>query len=105
MLGEPAATSAYPQGAWDYHDGLRLIQTTQPRKPLRVLISNNEHDLYSAGPCTQVIDGPPPRSGRNIVTFKFRAVQAKAATGNCTTDDESLLDPVLGATFEVQMQS
>jgi len=70
--------------------------------------SGLEEDLQwqvqSAGPCTQVIDGPPPRSGRNIVTFKFRAVQAKAATGNCTTDDESLLDPVLGATFEVQIE-
>ena len=53
VAGEPAAIVAFPRGAWDFHDGLRLIQTTRPRKPLRVLINDNEHDLYSAGLCTQ----------------------------------------------------
>ena len=34
----------YPKGAWDYHDGVRAIQT-EKKKPLRIFINDNEFDL------------------------------------------------------------
>ena len=35
---------AYPKGGWEYHSGMRLLQSTRKR-PLRVFVANNEFDI------------------------------------------------------------
>ncbi|MDX2024606.1 MAG: alpha/beta hydrolase-fold protein [Deltaproteobacteria bacterium] len=41
--------ATYPLGAWEYHSGGKLIETT-PRKPLRVFVHASEHDLGATSP-------------------------------------------------------
>ena len=52
----------YPQGAWDYHSGQRLIQQSHKR-PLRVLLTNSEHDLGWHGNCTGPHDPVRSKAG------------------------------------------
>jgi enterochelin esterase-like enzyme len=40
---------AYPLGAWEYHSGMKLIETTA-RKPLRILTHDSENDLRPDDP-------------------------------------------------------
>ena len=46
---------AYPMGAREYWDGMRLIET-QKRKPLRVFVNDNEFDLGWGGSCPAWVD-------------------------------------------------
>lgn len=45
----------FPMGAREYWDGKRLIET-QPRKPLRVFVNDNEFDLGWGGNCPAWVD-------------------------------------------------
>lgn len=41
--------ATYPLGAWDYHSGLELIQSTPP-KPLRIFLHVSDNDLGAGAP-------------------------------------------------------
>jgi enterochelin esterase-like enzyme len=61
----------FPDGAWDYHSNLMLIQNN-PLKPLRVFNNCNQNDLGATNPDTSM---------RNWVTANMRTAAALQAKG------------------------
>lgn len=69
--GQPES-AAFPLGAWEYHSSTRLIQTTEPVKPIRVFLNVNGMDNGNTA---------PESGARNWVLANQHMAAALAAKG------------------------
>ena len=77
--------AAYPLGAWEYHSGMRLIETGR-RKPLRIFTHVSENDLRAkdaeATYHNWVMAGARTAAALKAKGYPYRSVYSRA-TGHC----------------------
>ena len=82
---DAAEEATYPLGAWEYHSGKKLIETTLP-KPLRIFTHCSENDLRSKDPedthHNWVMAGERTAAALKAKGYHQRFVFSKA-TGHC----------------------
>ena len=82
---DAAEEAKYPLGAWEYHSGMKLIETTPP-KPLRIFTHCSENDLRSKDPedthHNWVMAGERTAAALKARGYHQRFVFSKA-TGHC----------------------
>ncbi|MEN9577106.1 MAG: hypothetical protein RJA70_115 [Pseudomonadota bacterium] len=76
-----ASDTLYPLGAWEYHSGQKLIEST-PKKPLRVFIHVDEKDLKEGPERDWVEANNKTADALKAAGYDYRYVYS-LATGHC----------------------